>query len=325
MAPPITEEHGAAPSAKRVGHKRSRRSCRRSPFCPRLADRLQDGGNAPFLAPKSRTTLLPVLASAIAMRSDTVFLVGAGINVPMWDPVIAALNELHPAPWIETPEQANHWLAWWVYAQRLRAERMDRTDVTPEVRMKNDELAQEDLRLRRTIAKHLREASAGQGFRLRRRFVEIVGRHRWDAGNGVAYLSANWDRLPEIELALNVVHIHGDVDAPETIFLPTETSAERHRTCEAGEYIRRLTGTAWQLIRDTHQLCIYGLSLSALDAELLWILQVGLEAHTERTIRIHVFDLESQRRTLDWRVRMVCPPTIPIEFHAVDDNAPVTW
>src|SRR6266849_5907962 len=106
------------------------------------------------------------------IRSDTAFLVGAGINDPMWDPVIAAINEFHSAPGVQTGEQANHWLAWWVYAQRMRALRMARNDITPEVRAQNDELAAENLRLRRTIAEHLQRAAAAKEIRLRRRFTE---------------------------------------------------------------------------------------------------------------------------------------------------------
>ena len=263
----------------------------------------------------------------MAVRSDTVFLVGAGINVPMWDAVIAAINEFLPTPWILTAEQASHWLAWWVYAQRLRAVRMARNDVTPEVRAKNDELASEDLRLRRTIAEHLQSAGAGNELRLRQRFVEVASNHRWDGEHGVMFLSTNWDHLLELRGVPKeaVVHIHGDIEAPDCLYLPTETSAEAHRSTTASDYIARLTGTAWQAIRDARQLCIYGLSLSALDAELLWILQTGLEAHTANSVVIHVFDLGSELARIEWRLRMVCPPGLPIEFHAVDDGAAPIW
>lgn len=76
---------------------------------------------------------------------------------------------------------------------------------------------------------------------------------------------------------------------------------------EANKRIAALIGTAWRAIKGTHNLCIYGLSLSPLDAELSWIVQVGLEDHTRETLRIHLFDLGAELARLEWRLRLSLP------------------
>jgi len=123
-----------------------------------------------------------------------------------------------------------------------------------------------------------------------------------------------------------VVHIHGVVDEHSCIYLPSETSYEAHRSDEANQRIGKFTGTAWHVIQATRRLCIYGLSLSALDAELSWIVRVGLEAHTGKTLRIHLFDLRAELPKLEWRVRLLLPRNsdIQIEGHPVDEEAVAT-
>lgn len=125
----------------------------------------------------------------------------------------------------------------------------------------------------------------------------------------------------------SVVHLDGDVQRPDCIYLPTETSYEGHRSSEANQYIGRFTGTAWQVIQRTQQLCIYGLSLSPLDAELSWVLQVGMENHTQESLQIHLFNLRAELDELEWRIRLLLPrgQEIGIERHPVDDDARCSW
>ncbi len=260
-----------------------------------------------------------------AVSSDTVFLLGAGTIENAWDPIIDAIQEHRSPAHVRTPDQANHYLAWWVYGQRLRARRMEmeKGSISPQLKEKLDEIARDDLRLRKAMAEHLSKATADGSYRLRRKFVEVAAPHRWDKGGGVLYLSTNWDHLFENAMAIppkGVLHIHGDVGDHSCIYLPSETSHEAHRSPEANKKIGALTGTAWRAIEGTHQLCIYGLSLSPLDAELSWILQVGLEAHTRETLRIHLFNCGAELDKIEWRIRLLLPPgsTVEIEKHAVD-------
>ncbi len=196
--------------------------------------------------------------------------------------------------------------------------------LSPEKQRELDRMADDDLQFRQIIAAHLMRVTEDKSYELRRRFVEVVGQSRWKSGRrGVIYLSTNWDHLLEKAMALSsksIVHLHGDVSRPACIYLPSETSHEAHRSPESNKYIATLTGTAWQVIRDTRQLCIYGLSLSPLDAELSWVLQAGLDAHTRETLRIHLFNRGEELDKVEWRVRLLLPSgsNIEIEKHAVD-------
>lgn len=269
------------------------------------------------------------------LRSDTLFLVGSGINENSWAPIIAAIQEctrkILPEANVESPSQANSFLAWWVYQRRLRAARMSRDDVPPTPAAVVQAIEREDLGLAQTIAAHLRLASDGDAFRLRPRFVEVQAQRQWDTGGGRQFLTANWDRLLEIQLHLypqGVLHIHGDVERPSSLYLPSETSAEAYRSDLAKDHIARLTGTAWQAIRDTRQLCIYGLSLSPLDAELQFMLGAGVAARGGTPLPVHLFDLRARLEEVAWRVRLACAHnvgSISLEKHAVDDDAPATW
>jgi len=260
------------------------------------------------------------------VHSQTVFLFGAGAVEDPWAPIISAIQEHHPEARVQDGQQANHYLAWWVYAQRLRARRIEKGGLSPEKRAELDRLKDDDDQLREGIAKHLVRATVEKTYQLRRRFVEVVGQPRWKQRGGALYLTTNWDRLPEVTMAVpekSVVHLHGDVSSPTCIYLPTETAHEAHRSREANDHIGLLTGTAWQVIQGTDQLCIYGLSFSPLDAELSWVVRVGLEGHTRESMRIYVFDLRAELPKLEWRIRLLLPPgqAIAIEKHAVDEDA----
>jgi hypothetical protein len=249
--------------------------------------------------------------------SDTVFLLGSGAVANAWVPVVAAVQEFYSHAQVTNGEEANFLLAWWVYHQRARALRVQRGDLTPENRELNAQVEVSDLRLRQTIAAHLSVASEQDFFRLRRQAVAVLNDRRW--GDGRVFLTANWDRLLEMEMAYpsaSVIHIHGEVEKPSCLYLPTETSTENYRSQEVNEHIARLTGTAWQVIRDARQLCIYGLSLSPLDAELAAILGVGLEPRDGPPFPVYVYNLRG--KPLDeavWRVRAATHPEAKVDIY----------
>jgi hypothetical protein len=265
--------------------------------------------------------------------SDTVFLLGSGAVANAWVPVVAAVREFHSHAQVTNGDEANFVLAWWVYHQRTRALRMQRGDLTPEDRERNLQLEVSDLKLRQTIAAYLRVASEQNFFRLRPQAVALLTDRRW--GESTFFLTANWDRLLEMDMAYpsaSVIHIHGEVEKPSCLYLPTETSTENYRSQEVNEHIARLTGTAWQVIRDARQLCIYGLSLSPLDAELAAVLGVGLEPREGPPFPVYVYNLRGKH--LDeavWRVRAATHPEARVEIHPMpldlepDPPVPTDW
>jgi hypothetical protein len=269
----------------------------------------------------------------VQLASDTVFMLGSGAVANAWVPVIAALQEFRPTARVTQPDHANFVLSWWVYHQRSRAMRIQMADLTDEDRRANRNIEEEDLRLRQNIAAHIRCASDQTFYCLRRQAVGVINERRWGAQR--FFLSTNWDRLPEMELGLSTTstfHIHGDVEKPDCLYLPTETSTEPYRAAVANEHIAELTGTAWQMLQQARQVCIYGLSLSPLDVEVNVILGVGLEPRPGPPIPVYVYNLRGN--PLDeavWRVRAAAHPEARLEIHAMpleretDPDVPAGW
>jgi hypothetical protein len=255
--------------------------------------------------------------------SDTVFLLGSGAVANAWVPVVAAVQEFYAHARVTNEHEANFVLAWWVYHQRIRALRVQKGNLSEEAQERNRQLEISDLGLRQTIAAYLRVASEQSFFRLRPQAVGVLNDQRW--GDSRVFLTANWDRLLEMDMAYpakSVVHIHGNVEKPSCLYLPTETSTELYRTEEANKHIGLLTGTAWQFIRDARQLCIYGLSLSPLDAELGVVLGTGLEPRDGPTFPVYVYNLRGKQ--LDeavWRVHAATHPKARVEIHPM----PLDW
>jgi len=267
---------------------------------------------------------------------DTVFLLGSGIGANSWVPVIAGIHEFYPTVGVTSAERANFWLAWWVYAQRTRGELMRRGDLGDEradTERRNRELEASDLGLRQTIAANIRVATEQDFFRLRRQAVRVLG--DWQLwGRSRYYLTTNWDRLLETELAYSpksVMHIHGDVEMPSCLYLPTETSTEPYRKPDINEHIGALTGMAAELIRRARQLCIYGLSLSPLDAELGAILGAGLDVRPGPPFPVYVCNVAEAIDEMVWKVRAALHPESKLDIRPMviekeqDPPVPAGW
>jgi hypothetical protein len=235
---------------------------------------------------------------------DTVFLLGAGAITNAWVPVIQALREFRPHAEITTGEQANFVLAQWVYHQRSRALRLAMDDVIEEDRETARRVERQDLRLRQNIAAHIRVAAEQDFYGVRRGLVPLLHNPQW--GERRFIITTNWDRALETDLGFrreSVIHIHGDVEVPSLLYLPTETAAEPYRSREQNAQVAAHTSSAVRIIQGAKQLCIYGLSLSPLDAELNVVLGVGLEPREGPPVPIYVCNLKEAVSETAWRVR----------------------
>jgi hypothetical protein len=249
---------------------------------------------------------------------DTAFLLGSGVVANAWVPVIQALREFRPHSEITKDEHANFVLAWWVYHQRSRFMRMRMYDVTGEDREAYGRVERQDLRLRQNIAAHIRVAAEQEFYGIRRAAVPFLHDERWGATR--FFVTTNWDRVLENELAMrpeSVVHIHGDVEVPNTLYLPTETSTEPYRSKEENAQLASFIRSAVQVIQGARQLCIYGLSLSPLDAELNVVLGVGLEPRSGPPVPIYVCNLKRDVAETMWRVRAALDGAANVNIHGI--------
>lgn len=105
------------------------------------------------------------------LQTQTVFLFGAGALENPWSPVISAIREHHPEAGVQNAAQGNHYLAWWVYAQRLRARGIEKGDLSPEKQVRLDRMKKEDNEFRTLIADHLVLATADKTYQLRAYFA----------------------------------------------------------------------------------------------------------------------------------------------------------
>lgn len=103
-------------------------------------------------------------------------------------------------------------------------------------------------------------------------------------GNSVSLISTNWDTvidndvnnlLKQIykgEQTLKCFHIHGSVEFPNHLYLPSETTQENYRSDTENKNFGLNHAKTIQLLEQANQILIYGLSLDPLDAELSQVL-----------------------------------------------------
>ncbi|NVJ20494.1 hypothetical protein HUW62_04560 [Myxococcus sp. AM011] len=247
---------------------------------------------------------------------ETVFLVGSGIDHNGWGPVLAAINEQRPEARIEAdPDAANYFFATHVYQRRFLERNKSHHSVNQEI---NTQLISQwtdfDLQLKKSISTHLAEATAKGEMHLRDAFMQNHHSGKW--GKHV-FITTNWDMLLERQgcKPSSVLHVHGSIETPSLLYLPSEVADEPFRATGDHEQMGRLMATMWKSIAQAPRLVVYGLSLSALDVELGHILSVGLGEHNDgNPCEVHIFDCSDQVEKVERRVRMFLTGETKVQF-----------
>ena len=261
--------------------------------------------------------------------SQTVFLVGTGVEKGAWPPIARAIKDVSATAQIDpnsnrVADESAFWLAQHVlqfrllyspdFAARLAAQ---------ELQNAQKEHARLDAALKQAIARHLDDAVKSGELKLRDRFRATF--NDYAAWGPTIVFTSNWDRLLEVHRpdgspTESFLRIHGDTEDPATMLLPSEISGEPWRTQEHREHKGQVLGTIWQRIGDANFLCIYGLSLDPLDAELAYMVRMGI-SEAKSLQEIIVFNLPQERERLLGRVRMLADGrNVPIRF--VDTSKP---
>jgi hypothetical protein len=282
-----------------------------------------------------RLTQLRAENYGVPRNTKTVFLVGAGIAEGSWPPVLEALREAdreNSGQVGKDQEAANLWFARWVWKRRFgwwfrynkhslikKLEHKARRKRERELDKQLADLAREDLAIKTLIASKLNAAVEARNLRVRPRFIEIASEARWQPYYAV---TTNWDRAlePHAQDRENMIwHLHGEAADPKTILLPDESIQEDYRG-EERKYLSDRVNFCWKAIAAASELCIYGLSMSPLDADLGYIVGAGLSEHSaERPCTIHIFDLDCQLPSIERRMRLLLPEhaSFPIEKTSV--------
>lgn len=245
-------------------------------------------------------------------------LVGAGAVNDAWHPVIAAL-QANGFPDLVTADGANFALARLVYIARL-AERDP--DTTPIAR-RRAEVRAKLVDIKAAIARNLAEATSRGALPIRPEFIEVMRRFVLVPGADVGIITTNWDdaverSLRSLRLDLPVFHVHGHMDDGDGLYLPTEVAEEPYRPNDQQRELVLKRKRMMNAISEATLLVIYGLGLSALDAELGQIVASGIHGSALKEIVVvnpHYVDVADRLATLNDAGSL----TMPILCYAPND------
>lgn len=202
----------------------------------------------------------------------TVVLVGTGAVAGAWPPVVRALRTTVSPEITDTGDLANLEMARVVHLLRFLHGR-------PESEREYEKLKEGVRGMRLAIARELGEAEKRGQLSARPEFVStlesIVQNDR-----RTLVITTNWDNALDRAVAgitadVRVFHLHGSIDNPETLYLPTEISTEGYRIGPHKKHHARTSRFLIDAVTNAEHLIVYGLSLSPLDAELCQFLWVG--------------------------------------------------
>lgn len=201
--------------------------------------------------------------------------VGAGSIENAWKPIISALQPFHSGKFELNSDGANSMLANIVYLQRFNSKNIGSS---------KNEISKELLSSIKTrICKELEIAQNNGTIFARKALIRILEKFVVATDNRLLLISTNWDEVIENEInklpfisKLEAFHIHGKLDNPEGIYLPSEIGREPYRSEEQQIKFDSMHGTLVNLIKKCHRAIFYGISLDPLDAELSTVVTSGL-------------------------------------------------
>jgi len=260
----------------------------------------------------------------------TVVLVGAGVVAGAWTPVLIALRSVG-FPDLVTAEGANFAMARLVYVGRIAERDHERTPIGRQ----REEVRATMGRVKSAIARELIAADTRGELSVRAEFADVMSRLAPE-GDDLTLITTNWDATVERAIQqfrpdVHAFHLHGRADEPAGMYLPSEIVEEPYR--ERAEFTRLNNGRA-QLVRAitaATRLAVYGLGLSALDAELGQVLASGIHGSTVREIVVidpRYVDVAERLATLNdagaltMPIRCSAPSELTREWMFSPDTAP---
>jgi hypothetical protein len=202
--------------------------------------------------------------------------VGAGAVENAWAPV---LRVLQPAfDFLLTGDGANSHFARTIYLLRWYSSSPNSQDWFRQMKEYLTELRIE-------LCTELRAAQESGELRVRKEFKSIIDTLVIGFSTQFMLITTNWDTVVGDALArhmskthdgeIHPLHIHGSIDDPATLYLPTEVTKEPYRSHEEDQKIGGLHGSIYRGMERAERVVLYGLSLSPLDAELGQTLACG--------------------------------------------------
>ena len=232
-------------------------------------------------------------------HQTAVVLIGSGAVKNAWAPVLNALRRSEIFSDVQSPDAANFAMAVFIYKRRQIElaihDRSVKWRVRRTIKAQIPQFRDRLRRFRTTIADCLKESSSQGELTVRPEFPEVIERFVLRDAAKIALITTNWDKTVDqaalkIDERFRVFHLHGDVDNPNTLYLPTEIVEEPYRTRQEKGDLQYRRRQVMNTIKDSHRLVLYGLGLSPLDAELGQVLASGL--NRSQVARIDIIDPE---------------------------------
>ena len=258
-----------------------------------------------------------VVANMEIKRNKIVIIVGAGAVENAWVPIVNAIKVVTNQT--VDIDGANCFLARLIYLLRFYSK-------IPHVDAKRHlEISKENLEiLKNSICEEIKIAQSSGILKPRNEFRKILKKFVFnDSKNSVALISTNWDTVidEDVEnllkqiyssgLTLKCNHIHGSVEFPEHLYLPSETTQENYRSDAENKKFGLNHAKTIEYLEYANQTLIYGLSLDPLDAELSQVLGgVGIASNDLHEIIIVNPDYEKIKN----RVKLLLYPRTNIKI-----------
>jgi hypothetical protein len=270
---------------------------------------------------------------------DTVFIVGTGAEEGAWRPVIAAINHVLRRISPMRLRDGDCVLANCILAEHVHRRRMFHSPIYAQhsadpgkVETLKATIDQLDRTLKGAIRSWLMAAVNAGDVQLRPRFEKVLRQGQWGR---MVFLTTNWDHSLPLFLGSLAASkeagngplafpIHGacwpDSLVPEGLPLPMLLPSETHHdpqnsTPELVSAFRTAGRIFLSLLQSAKHVCLYGLSLDPLDAQLSNLLRSALAG---RSCPISIFNLASEEEHLVRRVRYLVEPSSTVQFEAVD-------
>lgn len=230
-------------------------------------------------------------AAGSTNAAKTVMLVGAGALANAWVPLFRALRQKVFPQLLDDSGLANQLLARQVQKLRLFCGDGRVPDSEDMERLRDQHHAfLEAIRVEFTLAE----------LKARPRFTPIVQK-LVPPDSELKVITTNWDF--GVDRAVNasrpgtgVLHLHGRIDNPFGLYLPSETSTERyHLQFETVQYAGATFEALETLSAATHVL-VYGLSFDPLDAELCNIAWASRPAQLRRIDVVDIYPEDVAKR-----------------------------
>lgn len=216
-------------------------------------------------------------------QKKVVLIVGAGAVENAWLPIYKSFQNVFESS-IDGADSANFQFTRLVYLLRFysASKFADSTkDALESAKRKVTELKHE-------IVKQLNLAQQNQELKVRSHFEALLINFIFKDENEFAVISTNWDTVVgeainqfakkvEHGKTINILHLHGSIEKPNSLYLPSEITSENYRSVEEDNEHGVNQAILLSILKKVNQMILYGISLDPLDAELNQTIFVSLK------------------------------------------------